>query len=690
VDDVWVAGIAVAAGLGVVLAGPSPTGSTVVDVVLIVAAVAVCISMIATAPWTRNWRGSKRPIVAAALLGVGVQVLARLGNKWHFGCSSVLAVAPVVLLTLLAVQRRSGHRRVRLWSVVGGFVAIGLLALLGFGVAAAAARPNLTRGTDEARQALRSLETGDFATAQQGFQLAAGLLGGAGDDLSAPWAQPARLIPVVAQHRRVAADLARSAESVSSAIADVLDDIDFDQLRVVNGAIDIDAIAALQEPLAELNASLADLHATVDSVDSPWLVGPIRDRLATLNSQIEHQQAEGDRAALAVERAPEMLGANGKRVYFIAFTTPAEARGLGGFMGNWAEVTMDAGQISVTGFGRTADLVMDGDTEHWGRITSSPHFPDVATLIADGYPAYSGHQIDGVFAMDVYTLAGLMKLTGPIGLVSLPQTVTADNVATFLLNEQYALAQNRADRIDMLEEVAGTTLSRLLTGSLPAPPDLVKLLSPFAAQGRLLGWSADPDEEALFERMRISGELPALNGGDGLVIALDNVANNKIDYYLTGEVTYNVGTDPASGTAGATLDITLHNGAPGGLIEPAIVFGNSVGAPTGSSVMELSVYSAMTVTGMTVDGQSRTADRTSIEHDFKVSTVRVATSAASTTQIHVQLAGPLDLTNGYHLIIRNGASVSPMGMNLVVDETVAEDLGSAAGIHRIGPDGHDG
>ena len=98
VDDVWVAGIAVAAGLGVVLAGPSPTGSTLVDVVLIVAAVAVCISMIATAPWTRNWRGSKRPIVAAALLGVGVQVLARLGNKWHFGCSAVLAVAPVVLL----------------------------------------------------------------------------------------------------------------------------------------------------------------------------------------------------------------------------------------------------------------------------------------------------------------------------------------------------------------------------------------------------------------------------------------------------------------------------------------------------------------------------------------------------------------------------------------------------------------
>ena len=36
--------------------------------------------------------------------------------------------------------------------------------------------------------------------------------------------------------------------------------------------------------------------------------------------------------------APQMLGAEGVRRYFIAFTTPAEARGMGGFMGNWAVI----------------------------------------------------------------------------------------------------------------------------------------------------------------------------------------------------------------------------------------------------------------------------------------------------------------------------------------------------------------
>src|SRR6185436_14043299 len=97
---------------------------------------------------------------------------------------------------------------------------------------------NLTRGTDEAKRALDSLKSGDFTTAQQGFDLAAALLDGAGDDLEAPWAQPARLIPVVAQHRRAASELATTAASVSLTISDVLDEVDFDQLRVVNGTID--------------------------------------------------------------------------------------------------------------------------------------------------------------------------------------------------------------------------------------------------------------------------------------------------------------------------------------------------------------------------------------------------------------------------------------------------------------------
>jgi len=308
----------------------------------------------------------------------------------------------------------------------------------------------------------------------------------------------------------------------------------------------------------------------------------------------------------------------------------------------------------------------------------------VATEIADGYAAYSGHPVDGVFAMDVYTIAALMKLTGPIDLTSIPQTVSADNVAKFLLSDQYALVQNRPDRIDMLEEVAGTTISRLLSSELPAPPDLVKLLNPFAVQGRLVGWSSNRDEEDLLDRMHMSGTLPELHGADGLGVVIDNIGNNKIDYYLTGEVSYTVETDGPSSTAGGTLNITLHNGAPPGVTEPGIVFGNSAGAPPGTSTMQLHIYSAMPVTTVLVDGVSHPVDLVGVDHDFNVSTLNLQVPGSSTMQIQAQLTGPLDLSDGYHLVLRNAPAVTPFETKLVVDQSIVEDLGAKAGVAQIG------
>jgi hypothetical protein len=667
-----IAVIAVASGAGLALAGPSPTGSNIIDAGLLVVVGAVVVWVIAAAPWVYDWAGTQRPVITAIAVGGALQALARLGNIWRFGFSAAVAIVPVLILTMVAIHQRSGQRRVQMWSAFGGFVAALILALIGFGVAAASARPNLTRGTDEAKLALRSLKSGNFDEARREFDLAAGLLSAAANDLDAPWAQPARLMPVVAQNRQVAAHLAEAAAGVSETIVNFLDEIDFDQLRVVNGAIDISAIRALEVPLARLTAALAEFRTSIDSADSPWLVDPVRTRLAAVTKQIGDQQVEGARAIIAVQRAPAMLGANDKRTYFVAFTTPAEGRGLGGFMGNWAEVTVDNGHISVTNFGRTADLAIDGDIEHWIRITSSPHFPDVAKLIADGYAAYSGHTVDGVFAMDVYTLSALMTLTGPIDLTTIGQTVSADTAAKLLLSDQYAAVQDPAQQIDLLDDVARATIDRMLSTSLPAPPNLIKLLSPFAAQGRLDGWSSHPDEEDWFARMRMAGELPALNAGDGLGVVINNIGNNKIDYYLTGETSYSVTTAPASDQVNATLDITLNNSAPAGISEPSIVFGNSQGAPAGTNVMEMNIYSALLVTGVTVDSASKPVDRRSTDHGFQVSTLNLQIPAHSTMKISVTLAGPLDLTNGYHAIIRIGASVNPLKTAVIVDGTPAK------------------
>ena len=54
--------------------------------------------------------------------------------------------------------------------------------------------------------------------------------------------------------------------------------------------------------------------------------------------------------------APAMLGADGPRTYLMLFTTPSESRGLGGFVGSYAELQIADGQLTLGEFDRAQDL----------------------------------------------------------------------------------------------------------------------------------------------------------------------------------------------------------------------------------------------------------------------------------------------------------------------------------------------
>ncbi len=176
--------------------------------------------------------------------------------------------------------------------------------------------------------------------------------------------------------------------------------------------------------------SIRNITTALDEID-----------LDDLRADIAKQQVRGQQALNVVREAPAMLGGDGKRVYFIAFLTPAEIRGGGGFMGNWAELTIDNGKIKMTGFGRHTTLYQAGIPdakavtgpagwiEHWAsygilranlnatpvvwsNITISPNFPDTAQVISQLYPQSGGQRLDGVISMDQSPTA-TTKTTAP-------------------------------------------------------------------------------------------------------------------------------------------------------------------------------------------------------------------------------------------------------------------------------------
>jgi hypothetical protein len=719
----------------VAVSGPHPTGNHIIDLALVLVAASAAVWACATAPWwaiaamataatafsAGIWIAvgataavaafaigifrRRLPVVRALSAATSIVVLANLDNRWFFGYTSLLGLSICIAAAAFGLRRRPSAQRLLAYKLIGGTTLAAIAAVIGFALAAASGRGEAESGNRFARQGLSQLGNGDLTGAQDSFVAADKSFAAASDSIDQIWAQPARLVPGLAQNRNSLVALAHEAAHITHTLATVLPQVDLEKLRVSKGRIDIAAVKALQGPLAQMQQALSHLDATVKEIASPWLVSPFTHRLESLSSQIEQQRTRSDNAAEAIKLAPALLGAEGKRVYFIAFTTPSELRGIGGFMGNWAELTIDNGHISMSDFGRTQDLENRGDpttktvtgptefldrygrfnfntgpggtasSDVWHSITVSPHFPDVANVITQLYPQSGGRHLDGVFAMDVEVLAALMQFTDPIPIDNYGTLISSENAVEFLLRGQYNINQNN-QRIDLLETIAKTTFEQLLNGALPSPERLAKVLGPFAQTRRLIAWSQVPAEEQLFSDIKMSGPLPDLQGGEGIGLAMNNASGNKIDAYLKTGVDYTSKVDPTDGTTNAELTLTLNNTATSSIKMPDYVVSNLAGLPRGSSELFVSLYSALDLDSVTLDGEP-VGSEPGTEHGWHVYSFIVDIAPESTATLHLQLSGTLDPAAPRGVTVLLPPMANPTKASVVYD-------GKATPINRAG------
>lgn len=727
-DERLVAAIAVAGGVAAAFSDVDPTGDRIVGRILVGVAVAVVSWAAASAPWwavagatgiaavavvdatltiigaagfvVALWVGVRRrdlAVVRAACAALALNLLARSELESFHGASAVIAIATGCLLFVLGVRRRKRQTRKIAWGIVGGAAVLAVLAVIGFGLGAVRARAMLTDGERLARDGIAQLGRGEFEEAASSFATAGDVFSRASNELDRPWARPSQLVPVVAQNASAVSDLADVAGRTSSQLGEALAEIDPEQLRLVDGGFDLAAIDAVTAPLAAVQASIDELDATINGTESPWLVAPVRDRLGTLSEDIDDNAVRLDNAVTTAQLAGQMLGGDGTRRYLIMFTTPAEARGEGGFMGNFAELEAVDGRLTVTRFGRTTELNLGGTDPtarritgpedwlaQWGRygfvepgtgttssvpwsnITMSPDFPATAQVVAELYPQSGGRPLDGVFAMDPYVLSVLLGFTGPITIEATDQELNADNVVEFLLKTQYETAT--PERVDLLADVSEVTVERLLAGGLPGPVELANGLGPMVEQGRLVGWSANDYEQALFTQIGLAAGLPELNTGDGLALVINNAAANKIDVYLERTVSYDVTFDPATGQVTGTATIVLTNTAPAGGL-PDVVIGNALDLPPGTNRSLVSIYTGLPVVGATRDGEPVTFEPGT---DGEWSTVRlqVTIPPGGSTTLTFDVSGQMATGAEYSIATREQPMVIPEESTIAVNGSV--------------------
>jgi len=534
---------------------------------------------------------------------------------------TVAAVAPIAVSGYQHANRRSQKRIRRVGEVVAGVAA---LLTAGAVLGVVSMQGDLIKGARLIDDGLNAARSADDDVAGEKLGQASRHLSSADVTLSSWFVEPARVLPIVGPNIDAVESLAREAGEVAQVTSAAADSADVDALRFIGGRLDPEVVSRMEEPLEASLSAVEGLRETVDdSIYSPWIAAPLGDRMDLLAGQLDDAIPDGEAALTAVRSAPTLLGAEAPRRYLVLFTTPVEARGRTGFPGNFAELLVVDGKLSMPRFGRISELEQGGTpgpertltepaeyVERYGRfdpkstwrnLTMSPDFPTVAAAIEQLYPQSGGSPIDGVLAIDPIGLAGLLRYTGPVEIAGLPAPLDADNAARFLLLDQYVTFPDVSQRVDVLEEVARTTFERITNADLPGPRDVAEQLDPLVDQGHIQFTTYEVPLFAWFDSFGLAGRLGDLDG-DGLAVTTSNAGGSKIDLFLERSLRYDATWDPATGAVSGTITSTLHNAAPTeGL--PDYVIGNVIGLPTGTNRSYVSIYTPLDVGAARIDGE---------------------------------------------------------------------------------------
>ena len=598
-----------------------PAGAAVVagaDLALACAAVATVVSFVSV---LRDTRSRAR---GALVAGLGVIGLLRAEPIGFHGLTALLtaaAVLPVVVSGHAHAGRRVKARVRRVALVLGGIVG---LMLVGAAIGVMTVLDDLTDGMRAVDDGLEAARDADDEQAAAKLDEAARALAMADDTLSSWFVSPAKTLPIVGPNIDAVSSLAARASDVAGVSSLAATTADVDALRFVDGRLDPQAVRDMQGPLTEVRDAVVNLRDEIDEARSPWLVDAVSSRIDELERQVDEAVPDAQYAVHAVNIAPDLLGADGPKRYLVLFTTPVEARGRVGFPGNYAELVLDDGKLSMPVFGRVSELEQFDSgaprqitsspefvarygrfdvADTWRNITMTPDFVTLAHVAAELYPQSGGQPVDGVLTVDPTGLAAIMRYTGDVHVEGLPTPLTSENVEQYLLFDQYVqFADDNEQRVDLLEDVARTTFERLTNADLPGPRKLSEHLDPVVDGGHIQFTTFDETSALVLTGFGVTGYIPPPDNSDSILLTTTNAGASKIDVFLRRSEAYEVHWNPETGEVRATLRVTLENTAPAeGL--PDYVIGNSVGLPNGFNRSYVSMYSPFDLEAARIDGQ---------------------------------------------------------------------------------------
>jgi hypothetical protein len=252
----------------------------------------------------------------------------------------------------------------------------------------------------------------------------------------------------------------------------------------------------------------------------------------------------------------------GDVTYLVLFQNTLELRPTGGFVGNFAEVTLSKGKVkkytiyntNAFDYGKPGinapepiKIMLGVDTLQMRDGNWSPDFPTTAKQMIDLYKLEGGSQnINGIIAVNAAVLPEILKIIGPVNVEGIDGELNADNV---LLSVQYELnfgfidkGISRADRKEPIKNLAVEVEKRIRKASPQTLYKIGNMLIEQANQKQLLLWSSDQKVQDKVETLNWDGAIENNGEGDYFMLVDANLGSLKTDYYMKRDISKTVNT----------------------------------------------------------------------------------------------------------------------------------------------------
>ena len=432
--------------------------------------------------------------------------------------------------------------------------------------------------------------------------------------------------------------------------------------KLIDGArIDLKLLRSEQPRLSKLSSAAAKLDADAQAISNPTYLSLIRDARSQLQDQTFKLAQLLRNAAIASELLPSMLGADGPRSYLIAFQNNAEARGTGGILGGFGIVRFDNGRPTVDNLAQNTelwepqtgiDLGPEFDATYgWMRPTKdlrnanlSPHFPYAAQIWKAMWERRSGTTVDGVIALDPVALSYLLGATGPVMMPD-GEVITRDNVVELTESTVYSqFSTDNAARKTYLVEIA-SAVAQKIAQPIQAPRKLLDALGRAASEQRIAVWSASAADQKLLEETPL-GHTVSEDDAPYAQVVINNLAGNKMDYYLRREIEY-VADSCDGETRNSTITVRLANTAGGSPLPDYVADSEGLDprvgleVPRGTMVSSVRIFATRGARLMSVTANGkRTTAISKVERGHPTFEVQVAIPAGQSGELIFRLVEP--------------------------------------------------